>query len=130
MFDEPMIDWGRALSVPLPTGAPYGTSRDVVRAFLPRMAECVEERRGRCRQHRAQRVVRSVGVARPVRREVGGAAVEHGRLAREHGEIGPCVRVRRVQPGLRRILLEERRKAGVRRRDLLHDGFTGFRSFG
>ena len=34
------------------------------------------------------------------------------------------------KPGLRRILGEERRRAGVRRRHLLRDGFTGFRSFG
>jgi electron transfer flavoprotein-quinone oxidoreductase len=34
------------------------------------------------------------------------------------------------KPGLRRILLQERKKAGVRRRDLLRDGWTGFRSFG
>ncbi|MFM8267945.1 MAG: FAD-dependent oxidoreductase [Ilumatobacteraceae bacterium] len=34
------------------------------------------------------------------------------------------------KPGLRRILGEERRRAGVRRRDLVRDGFTGFRSFG
>ena len=34
------------------------------------------------------------------------------------------------KPGLRRILREERRRAGVRRRDLIADGWTGFRSFG
>jgi len=34
------------------------------------------------------------------------------------------------KPGLRRILLQERKKAGVRRRDLVRDGWTGFRSFG
>lgn len=34
------------------------------------------------------------------------------------------------KPGLRRILAQERKRAGVRRRDLLRDGFTGFRSFG
>ena len=34
------------------------------------------------------------------------------------------------KPGLRRILGEERKRAGVRRRDLLRDGWTGFRSFG
>jgi electron transfer flavoprotein-quinone oxidoreductase len=34
------------------------------------------------------------------------------------------------KPGLRRILNEERKKAGVRRRDLMRDGWTGFRSFG
>ena len=34
------------------------------------------------------------------------------------------------KPGLRRILAEERKRAGVRRRDLLRDGWTGFRSFG
>jgi len=32
--------------------------------------------------------------------------------------------------GVRRILDQERRRAGVRRRDLLRDGWTGFRSFG
>ena len=34
------------------------------------------------------------------------------------------------KPGLRRILGEERRRAGVTRRHLLRDGFDGFRSFG
>ncbi len=34
------------------------------------------------------------------------------------------------KPGFRRILAEERKRAGVRRRDLLRDGWTGFRSFG
>lgn len=34
------------------------------------------------------------------------------------------------KPGLRRILGEERRRAGVRRRHLLADGWKGFRSFG
>jgi electron transfer flavoprotein-quinone oxidoreductase len=34
------------------------------------------------------------------------------------------------KPGLRRILLQERKRAGVRRRDLVRDGWTGFRSFG
>lgn len=34
------------------------------------------------------------------------------------------------KPGLRRILAQERKKAGVRRRDLARDGWTGFRSFG
>lgn len=34
----------RALSTPLALGGPYGTSRDVVRAFLPRMADANEER--------------------------------------------------------------------------------------
>jgi electron transfer flavoprotein-quinone oxidoreductase len=34
------------------------------------------------------------------------------------------------KPGVRRILNDERKKAGVRRRDLLRDGWTGFRSFG
>jgi electron transfer flavoprotein-quinone oxidoreductase len=34
------------------------------------------------------------------------------------------------KPGLRKILREERRKAGVRVRDLARDGFDGFRSFG
>ena len=35
-----------------------------------------------------------------------------------------------IVAGLRRILLQERKKAGVRRRDLVRDGWTGFRSFG
>jgi len=34
------------------------------------------------------------------------------------------------KPGLRRILNQERKRAGVRRRDLLRDGWSGFRSFG
>jgi electron transfer flavoprotein-quinone oxidoreductase len=34
------------------------------------------------------------------------------------------------KPGLRRILNEERKRAGVRRSDLARDGWTGFRSFG
>ena len=34
------------------------------------------------------------------------------------------------KPGLRRILAQERKRAGVRRRDLARDGWTGFRSFG
>ncbi|HAP74901.1 MAG TPA: electron transfer flavoprotein [Acidimicrobiaceae bacterium] len=34
------------------------------------------------------------------------------------------------KPGLRRILNQERKRAGVRRRDLLRDGWNGFRSFG
>jgi electron transfer flavoprotein-quinone oxidoreductase len=34
------------------------------------------------------------------------------------------------KPGLRRILDQERKRAGVRRRDLLRDGWNGFRSFG
>ena len=34
------------------------------------------------------------------------------------------------KPGLRRILLDERRRAGVRRRDLLKDGWTAMRGFG
>jgi electron transfer flavoprotein-quinone oxidoreductase len=34
------------------------------------------------------------------------------------------------KPGVRRILAQERKRAGVRRRDLLRDGWTGFRSFG
>jgi electron transfer flavoprotein-quinone oxidoreductase len=34
------------------------------------------------------------------------------------------------KPGLRRILNEERKRAGVRRRDLTRDGWNGFRSFG
>ena len=34
------------------------------------------------------------------------------------------------KPGVRRIFNQERKRAGVRRRDLLRDGWTGFRSFG
>jgi electron transfer flavoprotein-quinone oxidoreductase len=34
------------------------------------------------------------------------------------------------KPGLRRILATERKRAGVRRRDLLRDTWAGFRSFG
>lgn len=34
------------------------------------------------------------------------------------------------KPGLRRILAAERKRAGVRRRDLVRDGWSGFRSFG
>jgi electron transfer flavoprotein-quinone oxidoreductase len=34
------------------------------------------------------------------------------------------------KPGLRRILAQERKRAGVRRRDLLRDAWAGFRSFG
>ena len=34
------------------------------------------------------------------------------------------------KPGVRRILNDERKKAGVRRRDLFRDGWTGFRSYG
>ena len=34
------------------------------------------------------------------------------------------------KPGLRRIVAQERKRAGVRRRDVLQDGWTGFRSFG
>ncbi len=34
------------------------------------------------------------------------------------------------KPGLRRILNQERKRAGVRRRDLVRDAWTGFRSFG
>ncbi len=34
------------------------------------------------------------------------------------------------KPGLRRILAQERKGAGVRRRDLLRDGWSGLRSFG
>ena len=34
------------------------------------------------------------------------------------------------KPGLRRILGQERKRAGVRRRDLARDGWIGFRSFG
>ena len=33
-------------------------------------------------------------------------------------------------PGVRRILKEERKRAGVRRRDLIRDASTGFRSYG
>ena len=34
------------------------------------------------------------------------------------------------KPGLRRILRQERKRAGVRRRDLVRDAITGFRSYG
>ena len=34
------------------------------------------------------------------------------------------------KPGLRRIVTQERSKAGVRRRDLLRDGWDGLRTFG
>jgi electron transfer flavoprotein-quinone oxidoreductase len=34
------------------------------------------------------------------------------------------------KPGLRRILERERKKAGIRRRDLIRDGIEGLRSFG
>ncbi|MCE9620770.1 MAG: FAD-dependent oxidoreductase [Actinomycetia bacterium] len=34
------------------------------------------------------------------------------------------------KPGLRRILKQERKRAGIRRRDLIRDGLTGFRSYG
>jgi electron transfer flavoprotein-quinone oxidoreductase len=34
------------------------------------------------------------------------------------------------KPGVRRILAQERKRAGVRRRNLLRDGWNGFRSFG
>ena len=34
------------------------------------------------------------------------------------------------KPGLRRILKQERKRAGVRRRDLIRDAITGFRSYG
>jgi electron transfer flavoprotein-quinone oxidoreductase len=34
------------------------------------------------------------------------------------------------KPGVRRILSEERKRAGVRVRDLARDGWNGFRSFG
>jgi electron transfer flavoprotein-quinone oxidoreductase len=34
------------------------------------------------------------------------------------------------KPGLRRILAEERRRAGLRRRDLARDGWAGLRTFG
>jgi electron transfer flavoprotein-quinone oxidoreductase len=36
----------------------------------------------------------------------------------------------RPKPGLRRILATERRRAGVRRRDVVRDAFAGWRSFG
>jgi electron transfer flavoprotein-quinone oxidoreductase len=36
----------------------------------------------------------------------------------------------RPKPGLRRILAAERKKAGVRRRDLARDALTGWRTFG
>jgi len=34
------------------------------------------------------------------------------------------------KPGMRRILKQERKRAGVRRRDLIRDAITGFRSYG
>ncbi|HEY5874100.1 MAG TPA: electron transfer flavoprotein, partial [Ilumatobacteraceae bacterium] len=34
------------------------------------------------------------------------------------------------KPGLRRILHQERKRAGVRLRDLVRDGWQGLRSFG
>jgi electron transfer flavoprotein-quinone oxidoreductase len=34
------------------------------------------------------------------------------------------------KPGLRRILAQERKRAGIRRRELLRDGWTGLRTFG
>ncbi|MBI4883560.1 MAG: FAD-dependent monooxygenase [Actinobacteria bacterium] len=34
------------------------------------------------------------------------------------------------KPGLRRIFAQERKRAGVRRRDLIRDAWTGFRSYG
>ena len=34
------------------------------------------------------------------------------------------------KPGLRRILREERRRAGVRVRELVRDAYSGWRSFG
>lgn len=36
----------------------------------------------------------------------------------------------RPKPGLRRIVREERKRAGIRLRDLLRDGWTGMRGFG
>ena len=35
-----------------------------------------------------------------------------------------------AKPGLRRILAEERKRAGIRRRDLARDGWAGLRTFG
>jgi electron transfer flavoprotein-quinone oxidoreductase len=34
------------------------------------------------------------------------------------------------KPGLRRVLARERKRLGIRRRDLLRDGLTGGRTFG
>jgi len=34
------------------------------------------------------------------------------------------------KPGLRRILNQERKRAGIKRRDLMRDAATGYRSFG
>jgi electron transfer flavoprotein-quinone oxidoreductase len=34
------------------------------------------------------------------------------------------------KPGLRRILAEERKRTGIRRRDLARDGWAGLRTFG
>jgi electron transfer flavoprotein-quinone oxidoreductase len=34
------------------------------------------------------------------------------------------------KPGLRRILKQERKRAGVKLKDLARDGFDGFRTFG
>ena len=34
------------------------------------------------------------------------------------------------KPGLRRIIREERKRAGIRARDLLRDGWKGMRGFG
>jgi electron transfer flavoprotein-quinone oxidoreductase len=34
------------------------------------------------------------------------------------------------KPGLRRIVASERKRLGIRRRDLARDGLDGFRSFG
>jgi electron transfer flavoprotein-quinone oxidoreductase len=34
------------------------------------------------------------------------------------------------KPGIRRILKQERKRAGVKLSDLARDGWTGFRSFG
>jgi electron transfer flavoprotein-quinone oxidoreductase len=34
------------------------------------------------------------------------------------------------KPGLRRLFTIERKRAGVRRRDLLRDGIAGWRTFG
>jgi electron transfer flavoprotein-quinone oxidoreductase len=36
----------------------------------------------------------------------------------------------RPKPGLRRILAAERRRAGIRRRDVVRDALDGWRSFG
>jgi electron transfer flavoprotein-quinone oxidoreductase len=36
----------------------------------------------------------------------------------------------RPKPGLRRIVREERKRAGIRLRDLMRDGWAGMRGFG